>query len=88
MFAIIGGLLAGLAGTLAGLAAVVIALLPTAVMAAPSSVLSLFQSIARVAVAAKTARGSTSTEARSDMNAKVIKLAEGRRNIEEPHLAA
>jgi hypothetical protein len=88
MLMIIGGLLAGLVGALVGLATVVTVLLPTAVKAAPSSVLSLYQSIARVAVAVKTARGSTSTEARFYRNVEVKKLAEGRRNIEESRLAA
>ena len=81
MLAIVAGLLAGLGG-------LVMALLATAVMAALSPVLSLYQGIARVAVAAKPARGSASTEARSDRDLKVKKLPEGRLNVEEPRLAA
>ncbi len=81
MLGIIVGLLAGLAGLL-------MALLATAVMAALSPVLSLYQSIAGMAVTAKTVRGSASTESRSDRDAKVKRLPERSRNVEEPSLAA
>jgi hypothetical protein len=78
MLAIIVGLLAGLAGLL-------LVPLAMAVTAALSPVLSLYQSIAGMA---KTARGSASTETRPDRYAEVKKLPEGRRNVEEPRLAA
>ncbi len=81
MLGIIVGLLAGLAGLL-------IALLATPVMALLGPVSSLYQSIAGMAVTARTARGPASTETRSDRDTKVEKLPEGRRNVEEPRLAA
>ena len=77
MLAIIVGLLAGLTGLLA-----------TAVMVVLSLVLGLYQSIAGLAVPAKPAWGSTRAEARSDRDAKVGELPEGRRDVEEPRLAA
>ncbi len=81
MLGIVAGLLAGMAGLLT-------ALLATAVMVVLSPVLSLYQSIAGMAVAAKTTRGSASIETRSDRDAKVQKLPKRRRNVEEPRLAA
>ncbi len=81
MLGIIVGLLAGLAGLL-------MTLLATAVMAALSPVLSLYQSIAGVAATAKPVRESASGGTRSDRDAKVGKLPEGRRSAEEPRLAA
>ena len=81
MLGIVVGLLAGLAGLL-------MALLATVVMAILSPVLSFYQSIAGMAVIAKTARRSAITETRSDRDAKVKKLPAGRGNVEEPRLAA
>ncbi len=81
MLGIIVGLLAGLAGLVA-------ASLATAVQAALSPVLGLYQGIAGMAVTAKTAWGSASTETRSDRDDKVEKLPEGSRNVEDRRLAA
>ena len=81
MLAIIVGLLAGLAG-------LVMVSLAMAVIAVLSPVLSLYQSITGMAVTAKTAWGSASNKTRSDSDAKVIKLPEGRPHVEESRLAA
>ncbi len=81
MLGIVAGLLAGMAGLLT-------ALLATAVMVVIGPVLNIYQSIAGMAVAAKTTRGSASIETRSDGDAKVRKLPVGRRKVEEPRLAA
>ncbi len=71
-------------GLLAGLAGLLTALLTTAVTGA----LSPYQSIAGMAVRAKTATVSAGTETHSDRDAEVKKLSEGRRNVKEPRLAA
>ncbi len=81
MFGIIVGLLAGLAGLL-------VALLATPIMMALGPILSLYQSIAGMAAPVQPAGGSASTETRSDRDAEVRKLPDGKRNIEEPPLAA
>ena len=81
MLAIIVGLLAGVSGLL-------MTLLATAVMAALSPFLSLYQSIAGMAVTAKTAMGSANIETRSDRDTKGKRLPEERRNVEESRLAA
>ena len=81
-------MLAAIVGLLAGLTGVLVVALATAVMAALSPVLGLYRSIAGTAVAAKTARGSASTRTRSDGDAEVIKLSEGRGDVEDPSLAA
>ncbi len=77
MLAIVVGLLAGLTGLVA-------ASLATAVQAALSPVLGLYRSIAGTAVAAKIARGSTSTGTRPDRDADVKNLPERRRGAEDP----
>ena len=81
MLGIIVGLLAGLAGLL-------MALLATPIMMALGPVLSLYQSIAGMAVTVRRVRGSASTETRSDRDAEVKKLPDGKRSTEEPRLAA
>ncbi len=81
MLGIIVGLLAGLAGLL-------VALLATPLLIALGPALSLYQSIAGMAVKVRPARGSASTETRSDRDAEVKRLPEGRRSIEGPRLAA
>ena len=81
MLGIIVGLLAGLAGLL-------VALLATPIMMALGPVLSLYQIIAGMAATVKPARRSASTNTPSDRDAEVRKLPDGKRNIEEPPLAA
>jgi hypothetical protein len=82
-------LLAIVVGLLAGLTGLVVASLATAVQAALSPVLGLYRSIAGTTVTAETARGSASTGTRSDRDAEVIRLSEGRgRDVEGSRLAA
>lgn len=75
-------------GVLAGLAGLLVALLATPIMMGLGPVLSLYQSIAGMAATVKPAGGSASTNTPSDRDAEVRKLPDGKRNIEEPPLAA
>ncbi len=75
-------------GLLAGLTALVMVALVTAVMAILSPVLSLYESIAGMAARATTVWGAANNETRSDRDAKIIRLPEGSRDVEESRLAA
>ena len=81
-------MLGTIVGLLAGLAGLLVALLATPIMIALGPVLSLYQSVAGMAVTVRHVRGSATTETRSDRDSEVRKLPDGKRNIEEPRLAA